>query len=147
MIDLQSAAPDDRETVLGLVRAYFAFDGLAYTPAAEAAITELLSNPRYGRVLLARQEDAVVGYAALTYGFDHEAGGRLGVLTDLFLVEAARGRGLGRALLDGVLALARAEGLRQVDLWVLDGNDRARALYRSRGFGLVEGRRALVFRL
>jgi ribosomal-protein-alanine N-acetyltransferase len=52
-----------------------------------------------------------------------------------------QGRGLGSALLDDVIAAARARGLRSLWLEVRQGNDRARALYRRRGFAEVGLRR------
>ena len=45
----------------------------------------------------------------------------------------ATGRGSGRALLDDAIAFAAASGYRFLELWVRRGNDRAIALYTSRG--------------
>jgi GNAT superfamily N-acetyltransferase len=55
------------------------------------------------------------------------------------LVPSARGRGLGRALLEALVDAVRAAGAPAVSLSVEDGNDRARALYASLGF-LAVGR-------
>jgi GNAT superfamily N-acetyltransferase len=46
----------------------------------------------------------------------------------------ARGRGVGRALVDATAAFARAAGSRELFLQVLEGNDAAASLYRSCGF-------------
>ncbi len=50
---------------------------------------------------------------------------------------AARGQGLGSRLIDAHLQQLRAAGAPGVSLSVEDGNDRARALYASRGFVTV----------
>jgi GNAT superfamily N-acetyltransferase len=47
---------------------------------------------------------------------------------------AARGRGVGRALVEATAMFARAAGSRDLFLQVLEGNDVAHALYRSCGF-------------
>jgi ribosomal protein S18 acetylase RimI-like enzyme len=46
----------------------------------------------------------------------------------------ARGRGIGRALLERVVGFAREHGAEQIVLGVTDGNDAARALYETYGF-------------
>ncbi len=52
-------------------------------------------------------------------------------LEDLFVSEAARGLGIGRALIDDLIVLARAKGWHRL-YWHTDaGNARARSLYDS----------------
>jgi ribosomal protein S18 acetylase RimI-like enzyme len=53
----------------------------------------------------------------------------------MYVAPEARGRGIGRALLAGVIAQARAwPGVEQLQLGVMTENAAARALYRSVGF-------------
>lgn len=54
--------------------------------------------------------------------------------------QAARGQGIGGLLLDAVLAHARARGFTRMVLETKDVLTAAHALYRSRGFALVEER-------
>jgi ribosomal protein S18 acetylase RimI-like enzyme len=56
-------------------------------------------------------------------------------LYELFIDEPFRGRGLGRRALELLEEEARSQGLPGIDLNVWGGNDAARALYRSAGFG------------
>jgi len=56
------------------------------------------------------------------------------LLDGLFVAPAARGRGVGTALIRAVIAEAEAGGLREVRLDVIDSNPRARALYARLGF-------------
>lgn len=58
--------------------------------------------------------------------------GRLGI----GLRPEARGRGLGRRLMEAALAQAWARGLTRVELTVREDNPRARALYEQLGFAL-----------
>ncbi len=55
-------------------------------------------------------------------------------LLSMWVDPAARGHGVGEALVDAVLAWARAEGHRRVMLDVKNGNASAIALYRRAGF-------------
>jgi GNAT superfamily N-acetyltransferase len=55
-------------------------------------------------------------------------------IVDVYSTPSHRGRGLGGALVDGAVAMARAEGVE--DLWIVaDADDRARGLYARHGFG------------
>ncbi|MFB7843887.1 GNAT family N-acetyltransferase [Microbacterium sp. NPDC056052] len=60
------------------------------------------------------------------------------VLDGLCVDSAARGLGIGTALLSAASERARQDGARTVRLSVVDGNPRARALYERRGFVPVE---------
>ncbi len=56
-------------------------------------------------------------------------------LEDVYVVDAARGQGIGRALVEAVLERARARGCKRVELDVDVENAPARALYEALGFG------------
>lgn len=59
-----------------------------------------------------------------------------------FIVDAAaRGRGIGRALLREAVAFARTRGYASLFLWTLDSLDAALNLYRGEGFVLTEEKR------
>jgi ribosomal protein S18 acetylase RimI-like enzyme len=60
------------------------------------------------------------------------------LMDGLCVDEAARGRGVGTALLDAIADEARARGYGAVRLDVIDTNPRARALYERQGFVAVK---------
>ncbi len=60
---------------------------------------------------------------------------------------AARGRGLGRLLLDAAAAWATEHGAGAFDLWVTEGNEHAIALYRAWGFSFSGASQAHPARL
>jgi GNAT superfamily N-acetyltransferase len=61
-------------------------------------------------------------------------------LAELYVVPDRRGRGLGRALMEAAIQLARQEGATYMDLATGEGDVAARALYESLGFSCREGR-------
>ena len=60
-------------------------------------------------------------------------------LAELYVVPGRRGEGLGRALLDAAIGLARDAGADYMCLATSDGDVAARALYESSGFSHREG--------
>ena len=67
------------------------------------------------------------------------------LMDGIFVDAAARGQGVGTALLQGVETEARAQGLTRVRLDVIDTNPRARALYERAGFEAVGEEKAGIF--
>jgi ribosomal protein S18 acetylase RimI-like enzyme len=61
-------------------------------------------------------------------------------LAELYVVPDRRSQGLGRALLQAALALARSRGADQMDLGTSESDVAARALYESLGFSNREGK-------
>ena len=91
-----------------------------------------------GRVLVAERSGQVVGYSAYQIWDNaeeiHEDAYEYGYISDLAVLDAHRGKGFGRALLDAAQSLLKAEGIELVRIGVLAGNRPARRLYADCGF-------------
>jgi ribosomal protein S18 acetylase RimI-like enzyme len=61
-------------------------------------------------------------------------------LAELYVVPERRGQGLGRALVEAAIELAKREGADHMDLGTGEDDVAARALYESLGFSNREGR-------
>jgi ribosomal protein S18 acetylase RimI-like enzyme len=61
-------------------------------------------------------------------------------VAELYVVPARRGRGLGRALMEAAIELARDRGADYMDLGTSEDDVAARALYESLGFSNREGK-------
>ena len=87
-------------------------------------------------VLVAERDKAVVGYAyAALEGHDYMAlRGAAGVLHDIVVDPARRREGIGRMLLDAMLASLDARGAPQVVLWTAVRNEAAQRLFAGAGF-------------
>ena len=99
-----------------------------------ATLAELLAADGAGAVSLALEGERAVGYAALCFGFSIEYRGRDAFVDELYVAPAARGKGVGRALLRALEAEARAASVRTLHLEVEQRNAGARTLYVDEGF-------------
>ncbi len=134
-IVIRNARPSDQADLLRLIRAYYRFDGIRFRPASiEKALQRLLHSRALGRVWLMLDGDKAIGYIVLTFNFDLEFGGLEGLVTDLFVIEKYRGRGLGKRALDVVDDYCRSREIDTVELQVTAENKQAQAFYRRIGF-------------
>lgn len=133
---LEIAAESHLDILLPLVKAYHQFEHVDMTtPQRAAALKPLLQeNSPLGRIWLVRWRGEVVGYGALCFGYSIEFRGRDAFVDELFIVEAARGNGLGSRVL-GLMKLEAARlGIVALHLEVARSNAQARQFYEKCGF-------------
>ena len=134
-MSVREARPADHRGLLALIREYYRFDGLRFDAKTIApALRKLLRDESLGCVWIIEQGRAFAGYIILTFNYDLEFGGFEGIVTDLFVREKYRGRGLGKTALDRVSEYCRARGISAIELQVEKENKEAQAFYRKLGF-------------
>jgi len=134
MLALRLATLADLEHLLPRTRALNDHEGIAVsTDSLRAALEILLTKPELGGAWLVTRDDAPIGYALVTYGFDLEYGGRDAWITELWIDEAARGGGNGAQVLAMLEPELRACGVGAVHLQVRPENP-AKRLYERMGF-------------
>jgi GNAT superfamily N-acetyltransferase len=102
-------------------------------------------SPRF-RALIAEWNGKPAGYA-LFFGMYSTWEGRAGIfLEDLFVRDAFRGRGIGKALLAQVAHIAQAEGCFGMRWEVLDWNESAITFYKSLGADFLDNWRTVLLR-
>ncbi|MCR6663020.1 MAG: GNAT family N-acetyltransferase [Luteimonas sp.] len=131
---ISHAAPADLDALVRLFDAYRQFYG--QSSDLDGARDWLRSRLRFGesKVLVARQGDAVVGFAQLYSSFSSVRMARSWILNDLFVLPATRRQGVARALLDAAADFAREDGAAVISLETSRTNDAARATYRAAGW-------------
>ncbi len=101
------------------------------TPWSKAALGVELSVNDVARYFVALEDGKIVGYGGMWIIVDEAH------ITNLAVLEAYRGQGLGKALIETLLKQAKAEKCRAATLEVRVGNIVARRLYEKHGFAPV----------
>ena len=97
----------------------------------ERFLRRLLGNPAIGAQFLAYDENEPIGFATLYYTEASLSASQVGTLNDLYVVPKARGKGVGRALMDHCIAHLHSKGLDKM-LWLTHPDNRtAQHLYDS----------------
>jgi len=118
-----------------LIRQYYEFDQIPFVEdEIRSGLAAFLKDPSLGRAWLMMRERQSIGYVIMTFGADLELGGRIGIITDLYLEPEHRRKGYGREALRHVEAFCGGLGLRALELLVERDNVEAQALYKSFGF-------------
>ena len=141
---LRPVLPSESSLLKTFVQAYYRFDHLSYSPSVERAIHLLLTDRGLGQAWFIEYEGLECGYVVLTAGFDHEYGGRFGLVTDFYLEEQVRGQGVGKAALGLLIEEAQRAGYQAIELAVTHKNTRAQNLYRSAGFEPLSDRSTML---
>lgn len=112
-----------------------------------AALRRILDHPDRGRLFVLRDAGSVVGMANALVSISTAEGGPVLILEDVIVAAGHRGRGLGRRMVEHVLAWAAAEGMSRVTLLADRDNASALRFYRMLGFeesAMVVRRRRLA---
>jgi GNAT superfamily N-acetyltransferase len=152
VIAVWRAEPHESEAVARLIVEFRDHLGLDW-PSANAflaGVERLIEDRNTAFLLAAPDEDAPpAGVAQVRFRYGLWWAAEDCLLEDLYVRDDARGKGVGRALVDGVVGLARERGCRRIELDTNESNEAALALYESLGFSAVDsryGRRNLFMR-
>jgi len=122
---IRPALPADADTIVALVKALAIYENEPLS-SVKATAADILRDgfgaSRRFEALIAELDDKPVGFALFFHNYSTWEG-RAGLFVeDLFVLETARGHGLGRQLITALAAIAEARGCRRLDLNVLDWN-------------------------
>ncbi|MEA2405222.1 MAG: hypothetical protein QOE08_1869 [Thermoleophilaceae bacterium] len=129
------ATADELDELLPLIAGYQRFYGATSPDDARNRefFGQFIDPSELGSMLGAWQGDKPVGYAGLHWTFTSISATEVVLLNDLFVIEDARGAGVGRRLIEATVAIARERGAPKVRWWTELDNRRAQALYESTG--------------
>lgn len=136
MFQIRNAKQEDMSSVLKLIQELADFE----KASNEVNITEdeLLEDFKRNlfQCLVAEIEGKIVGIA-LFYNRYSTWKGKTIHLEDLIVSKKHRGTGIGKALLDAIVAIAKTENLRRVEWNVLDWNTPAIEFYKNVGANVL----------
>jgi GNAT superfamily N-acetyltransferase len=135
--ELQIAPVEDTEyeQLLPLISAYQRFYEATDIDEERnrAFFRRFLAPSEEGMLLGARLGGVLVGYACLYWHFSSTRAVETVLMNDLFVGEAARRRGVGRALIEASAAVARERGSPHLEWSTAPDNLTAQRLYDSTG--------------
>jgi GNAT superfamily N-acetyltransferase len=132
---IRVATVDDVPVILSLIRELAEYEREPNAAVATAAdlTAALFGTDAVASCLIAELDAEPVGFALWFRNFSTWVGKPGIYLEDLFVRPAARGTGLGKALLLRLIQIARDRGYGRVEWSVLDWNTPAQGFYRSIG--------------
>jgi GNAT superfamily N-acetyltransferase len=130
---IRDAAPADAALILDLIRELALYERAPEAAKATLADIEqaLFGDHPKVQALIAEWDGAPVGFAVYFFNFSTWTGRHGVYLEDLFVREAARGRGVGKALLVRLAQIARAKNCARLEWAVLNWNEPAIGFYKS----------------
>src|ERR1700686_2864237 len=135
-VNVRPAASHDIPPLLGLVRRYWEFEGIAGFTALriELVLQRLLAEPRLGAIWVAESDALLVGYliAVLVLSVEHH--GFMGEIDEFFVVPEARASGIGTQLLAAAEPAIAVRGRVRLPLPLGGAHSGARAFYQHRGY-------------
>ncbi|MBK1661321.1 GNAT family N-acetyltransferase [Paracraurococcus ruber] len=133
--EIRPARPAEAGAVAALLNAINSLDGGAPAVPMTAAIVvrDLLGPAPRALLLVAAAEDALQGFVTGGLVYDAERAADTVMVLDLYVVPAARRRGIGRALMAGLAAAARRQGAASLWWGVDQGDADAMLFYKAIG--------------
>lgn len=137
-VRFRGAGPRDVPRLVALIGELFAIE-TAFTvdPARQERGLRTLLAAANAHVLVAVAGEAVVGMCTVQLTVSTAEGGPSGLIEDVVVDRAWRGKGIGRALLDEAETWARAQGALRVQLLADQRNRPALDFYAARGWTLT----------
>jgi ribosomal protein S18 acetylase RimI-like enzyme len=134
-MEIRRAQPADLPALVGLCRDHARFEGAAIRePEPEHLHAALFGNaPKLHAFVAVDHDDHLIGYATATVDYSTWQAREYMHLDCLYLIEAVRSQGVGQALVDAVVALARELGIEQLQWQTPQWNTRAQRFYERLG--------------
>jgi len=137
---LTLAGPEHLKVLLPLVAAFHKEEGITSTPEdRQAALQPLLEGIPHGAAYLIGPARSPIGYIVISFGWSVEFGGLDGLIDELYIRRAVRGRGIASSVLSNLPRALAGAGLKALHLEVATDNGAAANLYRKNGFEVRGG--------
>jgi GNAT superfamily N-acetyltransferase len=134
-VTLRFATAEDTPVILAMIRELADYERMSHEVVADVTRLRqsLFGERRVAEVLIAEKRGEPLGFALFFHNFSTFVG-RPGIyLEDLYVRPAARGSGIGKALLVLLARIAVERGCGRLEWAVLDWNEPAIGFYRRLG--------------
>ena len=141
-VRIRIATTEDAEALCEAMRAFLAeLDGsdTGLDEESEVALaTDLLAGDQH--VVLLAETDAAVGFITAAETTSLHAGGRYAVIDEFYVIPELRSKGVGKALLDELVGIAKDRNWRRFELTTTEQSGlaaRALEFYQREGFDRI----------
>jgi len=134
-IEFKPLAHNDIEITLQMMADFYAIDNYPIDlEVSKKLITDFITQPHLGKGWIIIHEGKTAGYCMLTFVFSFEYKGLIAFLDELYLSEAARGKGIGKVALSFIKSESHKLSLKLIYLEVENHNENAQKLYLASDF-------------
>jgi GNAT superfamily N-acetyltransferase len=132
---IRPAQSEDAIAIFALIQELAAYEKLTHqvTGTAEALSEHLFGSTACAEALVVERQNQLIGFALFFKNYSTFLTKPGLYLEDLYVQEAYRGQGIGKALLKAVAQIAQARGYGRMEWSVLDWNETAIAFYKKMG--------------
>jgi GNAT superfamily N-acetyltransferase len=144
---IRETSEEDIPQIFTLIRELAEYEKLSHSVTADEGLLRenLFGRNKYAKVVFAEYGGELAGQALFFYNFSTFKGKPGIYLEDLYIRPAFRKKGIGKALLNYLIELAKTENCGRVEWVVLDWNRSAIDFYKSLGAKPLDN--WIVFRL
>lgn len=131
------AASGDQPELLSMMRKLTEQEPGGYffdEPVVSEELRKFLADSTLGQAWVFHDDETLVGYIVLTFGYSFEYHGRDAIIDELYIEPHYRRQGIGRRAMQFVAERARESAVNAIHLEVDQGNDPAAELYRRAGY-------------
>lgn len=141
ILHIASAGESSIPALVEMMRHYWELEQIrGFDPQeAERMLHQFFAHPDFGHGWIAFNDDTVLGYLLCSCVFSFEYRGLTAAIDELYVIADARGRGVGRALVQAAELHMRARGCVHIEMEVAEGNFNAQQFYSLLGFASKTG--------
>jgi GNAT superfamily N-acetyltransferase len=134
-LQIEPIAPGQMDELLPLIAAYQRFYEVEKIDDERnrAFFSRFIAPSEDGMLLAAWRDGKLSGYACLYWHFTSLVPAETVLMNDLYVDPAARGQGVGRALIEASAGIARERGAHHLEWATAPDNETAQRLYDSTG--------------
>ncbi|BAZ50162.1 acetyltransferase, GNAT family protein [Nostoc sp. NIES-4103] len=99
-----------------------------------AGLQAIVTQPDVGAILVARDQDKLIGMVNILFTISTVQGGLVAILEDMVVDSNYRGAGIGSALITGAIAFCQNKGISRITLLTDADNYSAIHFYEKHGF-------------
>lgn len=134
-VRIEPITEEQFETLLPMIAAYQRFYGRRDVDDSvnREFFRRFISPSEDGMLIGVWGQGELLGYACLYWHYTSVGAAETVLMNDLYVAESARGRGVGRVLIDACAEIARSRGVSRLEWATRPDNETARRLYDATG--------------